>query len=80
MNERVVGDEVTEVIDMSWRTSVGFQEKAHFGCWIENRLNVGQSRSRDASEEANSIIQLRDVDGLGQGGDSGASEEWPDLG
>lgn len=41
---------------------------------------MGKSRSGETSEEANSVIQLRDVDGLGQGGDSRGSKEWPDLG
>lgn len=39
-----------------------------------------KSRSRETSEEANSIIQLRDDDGLDHGDDSRGSEEWPDSG
>lgn len=41
---------------------------------------MGKNRSRETSEEANSVFQLRDDDGLDQGGDSRGSEEWPDLG
>lgn len=47
---------------------------------LENRLNVGKNRSRETSEEAQAVFQLRDDDGLHRGGDGRGSEECPDSG
>lgn len=41
---------------------------------------MAKYRSRETSEEAASVMQVRDDGGLGQGGCGTGSEEWTDSG